>query len=1038
MNKMIFIALFSVFASVSSGAELWENPQITQINRAPARAFSYQYKDIQSAASLDSRKALKKSLNGTWKFKWSKLPEQSPKQFYTQGYDVSGWDDIEVPSNWQMKGWGNPIYRNAGYLSFDSEAFPAVETPYGSPTACYKRTFTVPQSWQGQQVFVHFDGVESAFQLWINGEFAGYSQDSKLPAEFNLTEYLNDGENTIALRVFRWCDGSWLEDQDGFNLSGIYRDVWLFCMPKTAVWDYFASAELDKNYENADFSIEAEVSNFSDESAKGLVFECRIAGKTLREEVPIISARDSRKVVLAAPIENPKKWTAEEPNLYPLTIALKKNGNTIQSTSTEFGFRELEIRGEVFLINGRPVKLKGVNRVEHDPVKGHYITEERLRNELSLMKKYNINCVRTAHFPFNSEFYRLCNRYGLYVIDEANLESTGHGIVTNPVWKPAHVKRMRRMIKRDRNHPCVINWSVGNEAHNGPNMAAMHYTAKQMDSTRHTSYHYNIQPKVYDIIAGGNHKGGKGRYYDNKTFRKIGEADFGKPYIRTEGAHGMGNAIGGLLETVQIMEEYPGIAGFCIWDWADQAILTQTEGGQEYYGFGGDFGEVEHSANFCLNGIVLADLSVTGKLTEVGYCYQNAEIQWADESRTSIKIKNKNFFTDLSSFDGSWELLKDGRQHKSGKFKLPSIKPQQTGEIKSPVNPENLSRNAEWLLNIYIDLPEDKIWAESGWHTAKEQLSITGFKPAIEKPAQTGGWKIAEDGSEKVFKCRRAEITLNSKGIFEDYRVNGKLILKQGPKEDLWRAPTDNDGGYAKFFKAWKSSKKYSGLWQKAGLDSIEWSLNSIETVRTENALKAAVNREGKCKGGKIHSKITALLLPGGAIDFRFDITTSGGYISKLPSLPKVGTECIAAEGFEIFTWYGRGPQHNYADRNNGTLARVYSGTVDEQFVSFPAPQENGNKTDVRWVSLSDQSGFGVKALGRQLLETSAAHYSDMNISKAYHTYDLKREPEVFWDIDFRQCGLGNASCGNFPALPQYRVKPGQYSFGYILEPMGI
>ncbi|OXU15471.1 glycoside hydrolase family 2 TIM barrel-domain containing protein [Sedimentisphaera salicampi] len=1035
MRKANFIVLSLIFVSASLGSQLWENPQITQINREPARAFSYQYEDIDSASSLESSKAVKKSLNGSWKFKWTKLPEQSPKRFYSQGYDVSGWDDIEVPSNWQMKGWGNPIYRNNRYLSFDSEAFPAVETPYGNPTGCYRRTFTIPQSWQGRQIFVHFDGVESAFELWINGEFAGYSQDSKLPAEFNLTEHIKDGENTIALRVFRWCDGSWLEDQDGFNLSGIYRDVWLFSMPETAVWDYFASAKLDKNHKDAEFSIEAEVRNFSDESIKGLVVECRIAGKTLREEVPVISGLDSRKVVLAAPIENPDKWTAESPNLYPLTVALNKNGKTIQAASTEFGFREIEIKGEVFLVNGRPVKLKGVNRVEHDPVNGHYITEERLKRELSLMKKYNINCVRTAHFPSNSEFYSLCNRYGLYVIDEANVESFGHGIVTSPVWKNAHEKRMRRMIQRDKNHPSVINWSVGNEASNGPNMAAMHYIAKQMDSTRHTSYHFNTEPKVYDIIAGGNENGGRGRYYDNKTFRKIGEADMGKPYIRTEGAHGMGNAMGGLKETVKIMEQYPGIAGFCIWDWVDQAILTETEDGRKYYGFGGDFGEVQHSANFCLNGIVLADLSVTGKLTEVGYCYQNAEISWADESKASIAIKNKNFFTNLNRFDGKWELLKNGKPYKSGELELPKIPPQQTGEMKTPVDAANLSKKEEWLLNVYIALHEDKLWADKGWPIVKEQLSITGFRPEMREPEQSGGWEVLQAGSDKVFKCSNAEITLNKNGIFENYRVNGKLILKRGPKEDLWRAPTDNDGGYA---KSQRSNKKYSAKWQKAGLDNIEWRLNNSEITRSKDGLKVIVSRLGKCKGGIIHSKITASLMAGGLIDFQFDIRASGDYISKLPSLPKIGTECIAAEGFENFKWFGRGPQHNYSDRNNGTLARVYSGTVDEQFVSFPVPQENGNKTGVRWASLIDDSGFGVKIIGKQMLETSVAHYSDMNLSKAYHTYDLKREPEVFWDIDLKQCGLGNASCGNFPALPQYRVKPGEYSFGYRIEPLGI
>lgn len=576
--------LFAVFLPEEKTND-WETVEVLQRGREPMRAYAHQYTNAKDATGFAIENSEYQSLNGLWKFFWSREFKDCPENFYKAGYDLTEWDEIEVPSNWQMKGYGKPIYVNARYSDFDSIAFPAVKTPYGNPVGCYVRTFELDEQWDNKQIFIHFEGVESAYHLWVNGESVGYSQDSKLSSEFNLTPYLQKGKNTIALRVYRWSDGSWLEDQDGFNMSGIFRDVWLYPTPNVAIRDFFATSDFDDNYNNATFSIDVSVKNYGKVKSLARNLQVSIAGKQLKTTIPPIEAGEEYVLNLKTQLESPLKWTAETPHLYPLLLSLAEGNETKQVTGTEFGFRKLEIAGNRILLNGIPFKQKGVNRVEHDPVNGHYITGKRLEQELKLMKQNNINAIRTAHFPFNSEFYVLCNRYGFYVIDEANLESTPSvtplDFVNDKSWKKAHEERMERMIHRDKNHPSVITWSVGNEAHFGENMAAMHHVAKKMDSTRPTSYHYQQEPAPYDIIAGGTLKGGKGRYYPLEEWEKLGKANLAKPYVRTEGAHGMGNAMGTFVQIVDIMGKYESLGGFYIWDWVDQGIKTSTKEGVE-------------------------------------------------------------------------------------------------------------------------------------------------------------------------------------------------------------------------------------------------------------------------------------------------------------------------------------------------------------------------------------------------------------------------------------------------------------------------
>jgi len=1024
------ISIAGLGALHTSASNLWEDPAVLQQNREPMRAYAHQYADAEAALTFGREQSIQQSLNGPWKFSWARTYEECPSDFYKTNVDVSGWDTIEVPSNWQMKGYGQPLYARTGYNDFDRAKFPVVDTPYGRPVGSYRRSFTIDPTWRGKQVFVHFDGIESAFQLWVNGEYVGYSQDSKLPAEFNLTSYLESGVNVMALRVFRFCDGSWLEDTDGWNMSGIYRDVWLYATPTVAIRDFFARVDLDAQYRDAAFELDVSVRNYGSTPSTPRQLAATIADQELKHIIPPLKAGEEQTVTLKAAITNPEKWTAESPSLYPLLLMLAENGKHTQVTGTEFGFRELEIKGTSCLLNGQPFIQKGVNRVEHDPVHGHYITPERLHEELRLLKEGNVNAVRTAHFPSQSEFYVLCNRYGIYVQDEANMESDHEGTHT-AAWRPVHEERMARMIERDKNHPCVIAWSVGNEADPHDNMAAMHDIAKKMDPTRPTAYHYQQEPAPYDIIAGGNLKGGKGRYYSHRAWIELGDKGLSKPYIRTEGLHISGNALGNLKETVEVMEASPHIGGLYIWDWVDQGVQTQTESGVDYIGYGGDFGEVTHGYTGCLDGIMLAELTNRGKLTELAYCYQNANAEWVDSAKKAIRFHNRNFFVSLDQFSGRWELVKNGTMVKTGTFTPPAIAPRQSGDWPLPFSTDHLGAGDEWLLNLYLETAEATAWAAKGYPVAREQLEIHPYTFPTLKQAGSSKIKVATSGKTTTFTGAGFSVELDRQtGLLANYAADGTTLFKRGPKLNFWRAPTCNDAGS----RAKLNPNKYEGLWRlKGGLDKMTHKLLELKvdgsTITTRHDISGSEN-------GGFKTETVTTILQDGTLQFSYRIEPYGNRkFMNMASLPKIGTQCILPEGFERMRWYGRGPHHSYSDRCQGSLLGIYSQTVDEQYVNYPWPQEYGNRSAIRSVSMADEQGAGIVANGQQPLEVSARHYTDKNLTDAKHTYDLVRTDEIYFNIDLVQCGVGNDSCGGNPPLEPYRVKVEPVSFAFSIHP---
>ncbi|MGC9467879.1 MAG: glycoside hydrolase family 2 TIM barrel-domain containing protein, partial [Anaerolineae bacterium] len=653
----------------------WENPQVVGRNKEPAHATLLPYQDAESALKADREGSVYfKLLNGDWHFAWSPNPASAPAGFYANSYDVAGWDAIPVPSNWQMQGYGTPMYTNVQY-PFCPDYMPEVPKD-DNPVGSYRTTFTVPDSWEGRQVFIVFDGVDSAFYLWVNGELVGYSQDSRLPAEFDLTPYLRPGENTLAARVYRWSDGSYLEDQDFWRLSGIYRDVYLFATPTVHIRDFWARTALDAAYEDAELQVRVKVHAYDDLTAAGHTVEAQLYDaqhKRVAEHTAEIPDDASQigvqewQLEFAVPVANPKKWSAEHPNLYTLLLTLKDEaGEVLEVEGCNVGFRQVEIRDGKILINGVPVYFRGANRHEHDPDTGHTVSVESMIEDILLMKRFNFNAVRTCHYPDDPRWYDLCDQYGLYLIDEANIES--HGVwdepSKDPMWRTAFLDRGSRMVERDKNHPSVVIWSMGNESGHGPNHAALADWIHAHDPTRPVHYESAHDESYVDMIS--TMYPSLDRLVEFAT--APGEA---RPFIMCEYAHAMGNSPGNLKEYWEIIEQYPRVRGGFVWDWVDQGLRRITpspvspgggeDGGTvEWFAYGGDYGESPHDGSFCINGVVFPDRTIHPCMWEFKKVYQPVDVEPVDLVAGKVEVVNKHFFSDLSYLDIAWTLSVDG------------------------------------------------------------------------------------------------------------------------------------------------------------------------------------------------------------------------------------------------------------------------------------------------------------------------------------------------------------------------------------------
>ncbi len=1043
----------------------WENPQMFGQNKLPGHATAMPYPDIATALRGNRYASpFCLLLNGEWDFYYTTDPDSvvgDPRPPH--------WDKIEVPSNWTLQGNQNwhdkPIYTNVKmpFLPADPPYVPAE-----NPTGVYRRTFTLPEGWADRRVFICFEGVESAFYLWVNGQKVGYSQDSRLPAEFDLTPYLQTGENTLTAVVIRWSDGSYLEDQDHWRMAGIYRDVYLYATPQVHIFDFFARAGLDDRYHDGLLKVEARVNSYDPNEfageytvemqlydAQGIsVFQHPIAAPVAAQQWGLVKAD------LEAPVKSPQKWSAEQPYLYTLVLALKNGqGKAVEYQSCKVGFRRIEIKGREILINGKAVLFKGVNRHEHEDKRGKAVTLDSMLADIKLMKQFNINAVRTCHYPDDPLWYDLCDEYGIYVIDEANIETHAffNRLCHDPAWTAAFVDRGTRMVLRDKNHPSVIFWSLGNESGYGPNHDAIAGWIRHYDPTRLLHYEgtrhvgdWNTGPMASDVTS-----------VMYPTVESIVEyatsPSATRPLIMCEYAHAMGNSVGNLKEYWEAIENTYGIQGGFIWDWVDQGLTKTDEKGVEYWAYGGDFGEQLHDGNFCINGLIWPDRKPHPALWEYKKVLQPVVVKAVDLKAGLIEIVNKQDFSTLDWLDGSWELVFQDVVLQYGKLGRLDIGPGQSKQIRLPLQRPHM--HDECFLNISFKLKNDTLWAEKGYEVAWDQFllpPIADDHNLSDTPAQIvcdcqtyectcddecdetctcecHEWpelELVESEREAVIRGKDFELRFDrANGRIAAWTFKGVSLIVSGPQLNVWRAATDNDG-----FKLWPEAPgKLLGQWLAAGLDRLCYTVESVE-ISTLNRewvrIDVVTNVQAQECEGKFKHLHTYTVNRRGHVTIENEIQAS----LDLPPLPRIGLTMTLPAGFEGFTWYGRGPHENYIDRNVGARVGVYCSTVDEQYVPYIMPQECGNKTDVRWVALTNEQGIGLMVTAPNLMEVSALHYTADDLYHAFHTNELVRRPETILNLDYRQCGLGGASCGPM-TRPEYLIQPGSYTFVVHMRP---
>lgn len=1005
----------------------WENFDVLHINRLPSAATFMGYPTKELALKGDkSQSPFYQSLNGTWKFHFVPRSDHRPMDFFHKGHDVSGWSDIKVPSNWELQGFGYPFYVASGYGIKKNPPLIDVEN---SPVGSYKRTFTIPATWSKRQIVLYFGGVASAFYVWVNGEKVGYSQDSKTPSEFDITPYVKAGENEIAVQVFKFSDGYYLEDQDYWRFAGIQRDVYVYARPETHVRDYEVVTDLDGEYKNAILNLHVELGKANPGKIKGADVEVSVldkAGNSIYTERKSWKRGES-ELHFRKEIAQPLLWSAEKPNLYRLLLTLRVNGKPQQYISQQIGFRKSEIKHAQLLVNGKPVYIKGVNRHEHDPYNGHVIEESSMLRDIQLMKENNINCVRTAHYPNDPRWYELCDIYGLYVVDEANIESHGMGyksdqaLANQPEWEKAFVDRTERMFERDKNHPCVIIWSLGNESGEGCNFAATY---------RWVHAHDRSQRPVHS------EDGIKGPYTDifcpmyKKIDVLINHALYQptKPLILCEYAHAMGNSVGNLQDYWDVIEKYPSLQGGHIWDWVDQGLYTKTPEGKFYWAYGGDLAPkgTPSSANFCMNGLVAADRSLKPHIHEVKKVYQNIAINLKDYHEGWVELRNKYFFTNLSDFNFTWRLEGNGEVLASGIMDSVSLDPQQTGLFKASFPEITPKSGVEYYLNFYAELKNEDGLVKAGTELARAQIKLPFYQPYVSTLPVAEVAASHTPSMLTLTACSRSVGFDRATGALASFKEGEVEMIKEALRPNFWRPVTDNDMG--------NNMNETLRPWREAGKKA------------------ALVSMEHKALGKEAYEVVSRYKLPVAESDFIVTYRFSGkGYLDvectfipgndTLPLLPRMGVSLTLNKQFDQMEWLGRGPHENYIDRNTSSFVGLYNGSVAQQHFTYDRPQENGNKTEVRWMSLTDTSGSGLMAIGSPFISTSAYLFPTEDLDEPglrksqRHLSDIRPKDMVTWNIDLKQMGVGgDTSWGAFPHQP-YLIPAQRMSFSFRLCP---
>lgn len=1040
MKKHFYISSFILTltcASAWADNVPWQDARVNEINREPLEAHFLPF--INEKAALDQQ-ALpdverfevnpaaerRVSLNGTWKFLFSKNNDACPDDFHKPGYSTRKWSNIEVPGSWEVQGFDAPIYTDTRY-PFPPNP-PYVPTDY-NPVGAYVREFTVPQGWDGMDIFLDFEGVESAFYCWVNGELVGYSEDSRLPAHFNVTEHLKKGKNRLAVKVFRYSDGSYMEGQDYWKYSGIERDVYLYARPQSRVKDFKLTAELVNAYKDGDFDLDV-VLNHPQQGQRVEVKLLDAANKVFFSKEKNISSTVDTLFTVEKFVKDALPWTAETPNLYTLVVNMfDAQGKALESFAHPFGFRTVEMINGQQLINGVPVLFKGVNRHEHDPHKGRSIDVASMVEDIRLMKHFNINSVRNCHYPNHYQWYSLCDKYGLYLVDEANIESHGmmfhkdETLANYDDWETAFMQRMSRMVKRDRNYTSIVTWSLGNESGYGKHFETIYHWTKKFDPTRPVQYEGGGYESVSDIFCP--------MYARIWSLRRhINQRD-ARPMIMCEYAHAMGNSVGNLQDYWDLIYKYDQLQGGFIWDWVDQTFAIKDEKGKDIWAYGGDMGYVgvHNDSNFCSNGLVAADRSLHPHIWEVKKVYQYVHFKPVAFTANRVQVTNWHDFIDLSGYQLKWTVEADGKTVQEGMMDFPNIPARKSGEMTLPIQAIPAS-NKEYFLKLEAITRKDAPMVPAGHIAAMEQwqLPVEKIAPKVESisgtlQSQRTAEAITLTGENNFrisFDAKNGEMTA--------LEYNGKNLVKEGLQANFWRSLTDNDVA--------NGTDVRCRTWKTAGKDAV---LKNINVQESTDKQLATVVATYEMKEQESALQVTYRIRPNGVVNVTMQFTPGK---KQLPEMPRLGMRMILPAEYDQMTWLGRGPQENYADRKNFAAIGLYSASVWEQYHPYVRAQETANKCDVRWVALRNQAGEGLLVTGGQPLSVSAWNFPMEDFlyrpfdSGRLHGGSIEKKDMVWLNIDHLQMGVGGDNTWGAQVHPEYTITPCAWEYSFTLQPL--
>lgn len=1039
MKKPIIQILLFIICGILSAQDIpdWENPAVFGINKEKPRAFFIEYASVQQAieGKLDYTNNYH-LLNGKWKFQWVKKAQDRPVDFYKTDYAVDDWDEINVPGNWELQGYDIPIYLNHPY-EFSRNPVPPYIPHAWTPVGSYRTTFQLNEDWKNDRVVIHFGAVKSAFYLWINGKKVGYSQGSKTAAEWDITDYLKPGENLLACEVYRWSDGTYFECQDYWRMSGITRDVYLLRTPNIYISDLNVTPSIEEQGKQGKLDIEIAVNNKSNIKSKGYhinvsLFDANntICAESTHSIAPGMDETANHTVELIK--SNPLLWSSEKPNLYRLVVSLTdKSGTSVQVIGQDAGFRTVKIENGQLLINEQPILVKGVNRHDHHPTYGHYIPRETMEQDVALMKKFNINTVRTSHYPNDPYFYSLCDRNGVYVIAEANIESHGLGaaqqreydndnhIADNPLWEKAYIDRIERLFEIHKNYPSVITWSMGNECGDGHNFKQCYNWLKTNDS-RPVMFEQGSLRNTTDIYAPMYYSIGQIKNYAMDETQS-------RPLILCEYAHAMGNSIGNLQDYWDVIEEFPLLQGGCIWDWVDQGMESFNDDEERFFAYGGDLApdSIQEDGNFCINGLVNPDRRPNPHFWEVKKVYQNMAVESVDALNGQIRIKNKSFFTNLNDYHIVWELLEDGTAVERDTLIL-EIAPQ--SEMNVGLNFSTPFReDAEYFLTISFLQKEATQSIPAGHEAGFEQLLL---KKATNKKASSGivsKLTVVETDDQLEISGNAFSVTINKhSGNISNIQYHEKNCIVGEMQPDFWRIPTDNDYG--------NDMVKRMGIWKDAGTMA---SLQSFDYQVTQDAIIVSVARNLSSVGGAFNSTYTINTDLRIVLDNQFILSP---YL-PVPNLPRMGMQTALHAGLNQVKWYGRGPHENYADRKTSARMGIFSADVEALYYPYIRPQENGYRTDTRWVTFTDDEGDGIAIHGMPSICFNASYFSPGQFCSEeeveyLHTFDLVKEDRISLNIDHRQMGVGGDNSWGATVHTEYSILPHEYDYRFTISPI--